>query len=425
MILKKSKRHLLRTLCVFALLPSLVHAEFKSTTDNASAKKLDIEVIPYIFSTESLGVAGGLVGLWKGAGQPQAAVFGTVLGSNKGSWMGFVSANNYALSPQSRFLFGAQAYEADFKQFDYHLGLDASNHSNPNQMIRANSREALHHLSMRYFFPMGSAVHQPIYATLTPHRQVKGYTPWQSGITSFELRPFYQSRTLEQTTNQTHSSDFSDATEVWAIASQLRWDNRNQSDNPNYGNFSEITITANIATDDAPSWWKWEASHSWYLNLGAIQNYIEQQSLAFNIYTADTPTWNQTQTIQGQTMYRRPPEFAAPSLGGLYRLRGYPTGRFVDRSALSYSMEYRVNPTWQPLGDVPVFNWYQIGWWQWVAFAEMGRVANAYDLVQLHQDMKWTLGGGVRFQIEGVVVRTEMASSSEGASMRIMVNQPF
>ncbi|EAR53895.1 hypothetical protein SKA34_16093 [Photobacterium sp. SKA34] len=39
--------------------------------------------------------------------------------------------------------------------------------------------------------------------------------------------------------------------------------------------------------------------------------------------------------------------------------------------------------------------------------------------------MKWSAGGTIRFQVEGVVVRTEITWGSEESTSRVMVNQPF
>ena len=55
----------------------------------------------------------------------------------------------------------------------------------------------------------------------------------------------------------------------------------------------------------------------------------------------------------------------------------------------------------------------------------MGRVADNYNLNTLHDDMKWDVGGGVRFQVEGVVVRAELAKGGEESTFRVMINQPF
>ncbi len=82
-------------------------------------------------------------------------------------------------------------------------------------------------------------------------------------------------------------------------------------------------------------------------------------------------------------------------------------------------------PDWQPLGDIPLINYYDLPWWQWVAFAEVGRVADEYDIKELHTDMKWSLGGAVRFQVEGIVVRAELARGGDEGTFRVMINQPF
>lgn len=82
-------------------------------------------------------------------------------------------------------------------------------------------------------------------------------------------------------------------------------------------------------------------------------------------------------------------------------------------------------PDWQPLQNWPIFDLYNVPWWQWVVFTDVGRVADEYNLATLHQDMRSSFGGAIRFQIEGIVVRTEMAWSSEESVFRVMVNQPF
>ncbi|OEE63238.1 hypothetical protein A1OS_17320 [Enterovibrio norvegicus] len=390
----------------------------------ADAKSPDVEIVPFAFSTEAMGLSAGMAGLWKGAGQPQASVFAAGLGTAKSTWMSFIAANNYVLSSDSRWLLSGQFYEADYTQFDYFLGDAANNDSIKSGSIKADSRDARHHLSMRYILPMGAAISQPIRAALFPQRQVGGHTPWESGVSSIELRPFYESRELAGGAANI-PSDFSKAEEVWGLETRFRWDNRDNANNPTKGSVSELIVTADPGASDRASWWKWEASQSWFFALGDWDEMAKQQVVAFNVYTADTPSWNEKTTVNGEHVYERPPEFAGARLGGLYRLRSFQSGRFVDRSALSYTLEYRVIPDWQPLGDVLVFSWYDVPWWQWVAFVDAGRVADSYDLAELHSDMKWSAGGAIRFQVEGVVVRSEMAWGSEEGLFRVMINQPF
>lgn len=392
--------------------------------DNRSDASPDIEVVPLAFSTEVMGFSAGMAGLWKGAGQPQASLFAAGLGTTKGTWMGFAAANNYLLSADSRWLLGGQFYEADFKQFDFYLGHAAANDSPYDGRTTADSRDAQHHLSFRYILPWGAATENPIRAALSPVREVTGSAPWESGVSSVEFRPFYHSRTLTGEGVNTPSA-FSDATSVRGLETRFKWDNRDSGNRPTTGSASELIVSFDPGSDDSVSWWKWEVNQSWFWDVGEWDSIAKEQVLALNVYTADTPSWNDTSTINGQLEFRRPPEFAAARLGGLYRLRSFQSGRYADRSALSYSAEYRVVPEWQPLGDLPVFNWYQVPWWQWVLFADVGRVADDYDLATLHQDMKWSAGAAMRFQVEGIVVRSEMAVGSEEGMFRVMINQPF
>ncbi|KMV29056.1 hypothetical protein AB733_19960 [Photobacterium swingsii] len=385
----------------------------------------DTNVVPFAFSTDSMGVSVGVAGLIKGAGQPQAAVIGAGLMSDKGTWISYFGASNYALSAESRWLFGLELFSASYKQFEYFVGEGTSNDSSFDDAIIADAREDEHRLKARYILPIGAAKSNGLMAALRPNRPVTGSVPWESGVTSIEFRPFYKSRRFANASLFPKQPKANNSDEVYGLETRLDWDNRDNSRNPTEGSRSQFTLTVDPGSSDRASWATWEASQSWFWDIGSLGELLDQQVFAFNIYTADTPTWNQTETINGQETYNRPPEFAANSLGGLYRLRSFQSNRYVGRSAMSYSMEYRVLPDWQPLGDWPIFNWYDVPWWQWVAFADVGRVADEYNLVELHKDMKWSAGGAVRFQVEGIVVRTEMAWGSEESIFRVMVNQPF
>ncbi|WP_407332010.1 BamA/TamA family outer membrane protein [Enterovibrio sp. 27052020O] len=400
---------------------SVMASEAESTV---ATEPLDIEAVPFAFSTEAMGLSAGIAGLWKQAGQPQASLFVAGLGTSKSTWMGFISANNYTFSPESRWLVSAQFYEGDFKQFDYFLGEAASNSSSFDDRLTADSRDAQHHIGFRYILPWGAGEQQPIRAALSPRREVDGDTPWSSGVSSLELRPFYQAQKLTGE-GVDAPSDFSSADDVWGLETRFRWDNRDSLNSPTTGSLSDVIVTVDPGSDNRASWWQWEVNQSWYWNLGAWKDIANQQVLAFNVYTSDTPSWDNTTTMNGQTEFHRPPEFASARLGGLYRLRSYQSGRFAGRSALNYSLEYRVMPEWQPLDEMPVFNWYDVPWWQWVLFADVGRVANEYDVAELHRDMKWSGGVAMRFQVEGIVVRSEMAWGSEEGLFRVMINQPF
>jgi hypothetical protein len=63
---------------------------------------------------------------------------------------------------------------------------------------------------------------------------------------------------------------------------------------------------------------------------------------------------------------------------------------------------------------------------QFVPFVEAGRVTDeAWDLGDLHEDMQWTAGVGVRFRLKRMVARVDVAASDESTGVKVMVNQPF
>ena len=114
------------------------------------------------------------------------------------------------------------------------------------------------------------------------------------------------------------------------------------------------------------------------------------------------------------------------TLGGVWRMRGYPTQRFNDRSAIYYSAEMRLTPRWNPFDAWPgVQKYLGVEWIQFVPFVEVGRVAGEYDLGELHSDMKWDAGLGLRAWMKGFVVRADTAFSDEGFGVQMMIGHPF
>ncbi|MGR5149848.1 BamA/TamA family outer membrane protein [Photobacterium alginatilyticum] len=406
-----------------AAIAAALSYSFVTHADGWPSWEPETAAVPFVFTSDSMGLAVGMAGVLKGAGQPQAALLGAGLVTDKETWLAYLGASNYIIDIDSRWLFGAELYSAEFKQFDYYLGEATRNDSVADDATIADAAESQYRISARYILPLGAAETQGIKAALRPERPLSGHTPWTSGVTSLEFRPFYQSREFFDLA--TDDPAFSEAESVWGLETRLDWDNRNNSRNPTTGSRSQFGVTYDPGSSDHASWWKWELSQSWFWDIGALGEVFDQQVMALNVYTGDTPSWNSTESVNGVDTLRRPPAYAGTRLGGLYRLRSFQSGRFVDRAALSYSMEYRVLPDWQPLSDWPVFNWYDVPWWQWVAFVDFGRVAGEYDLKTLHQDMKWSAGGAIRFQVEGIVVRTEMAWGSEDSLFRVMINQPF
>ncbi|UTZ26919.1 hypothetical protein HB761_09280 [Vibrio campbellii] len=376
------------------------------------AKEKDSAFVPFYFSTETLGSTVGLAGVAKGVGQPQAALFGMGLYSEKDSYVGFLSAFNYALS--SNLLFSTQMYQARFNDNPYYLGDQGSNSSSTEDKTVTNGDEENYKLEFKYLLPWGNVREHGLLGAFQPVRDVSFASPVDSGVSSIIFTPFYSSRELDIYNDKKE--------EATGFSLTFDWDNRDSVRNTTRGSHTSFDLTTGAESLQSEDLWlKWEFQNSQYYSLGPLGDWFDQQVLAFDFYTADTPTWNKCDGA----VCARPPEQEQARLGGLYRLRGYTAGRYHGRSAIHYSAEYRVLPDWQPLDDIPLINYYDLPWWQWVAFAEVGRVADDYDLKILHEDMKWNVGGAVRFQVEGIVVRAEMAKGADEGTFRVMINQPF
>lgn len=145
--------------------------------------------------------------------------------------------------------------------------------------------------------------------------------------------------------------------------------------------------------------------------------------IGFNFWTAYSPSWD----VQADgSIDNRPPAYTGATLGGIWKLRGYPSQRFSDKAAIYYGLEWRLIPRWNPFSRS---EWLQrhlgIQWIQVVPFCELGRVAPSWNMEELHRDMKWSLGLGIRAWAKGIVARIDAASSEEGFKLQMMVGHPF
>ena len=63
--------------------------------------------------------------------------------------------------------------------------------------------------------------------------------------------------------------------------------------------------------------------------------------------------------------------------------------------------------------------------WHWVVFAEVGRVHDEWSLTELHEDMKWNAGVGFRLNVEGVIVRLDVAKGEEETEIQMFIGHTF
>lgn len=386
--------------------------------------------VPFIFSTETLSTTVGGAAVLKHAGQVQASILGIGLYSSNDSWVSYLGLSNYQLPKLDQWLFSGEFYRASYKQGIYFvpegsgggsLVPSATDSSQTNRIV-TQGEETYSKLHIKYVLPWGKGASGAA-NSLMPSKPSDdlSWDPRESGVSSIEFTPFVKTQELVGYEEL--------PTKAQGLEIKLGWDNRDNGKNSTRGGQTSLTFTGDFGskgsadgTGSRERWSMWEFEQSAFFSLGSSA-WFPQQILALNFYLADTPTWNEYDSASNN--YHRPPSFAGVSLGGFDHLRGYSSRQFVGRSAVLYSAEYRVQPEWQPLQNLPLFNLYNIPWWQWVIFAEAGQVADNFSASELHDDMKWTLGVGARFEVESVVVRAEFAQGEGSSQFWVMVNQPF
>ncbi|MDX2319020.1 MAG: BamA/TamA family outer membrane protein [Moritella sp.] len=410
-------------LCIALLITSQVDAQetTKTSQENTATSNtehttkmphFDTEFagVPFIISTDTLGTAVGAAGIIKHAGQPQASIFGLGLYSKNDSNIGFLSFQNYALPGLKSWLFSTEYYRGYLSNGIYYLPVPKvrGERRATNEIIAEGTETSLR-VNARYVLPWGLGANGAA-RSLIPERGDMAFNPLTSGVTSINVTPFQQQRDI---TGYDYLPNTSQGLEL-----KFDWDNRDSVGDTESGSQTRFTVRRDFGNDERNSWTTWELEQSAFVPFDENM-FFKEQVLAFNYYLADTPTWDSGTGVAGK---HRPPAFAGIKLGGFNRLRGYSTAQFYSRSAVSYSAEYRVKPHWQPLQNLP---FYSFPWWQWSAFVETGQVADSFDIDELHDDLKWTAGLGLRFNVEGVLVRIDFAKSENGGQTWFMVNQPF
>ncbi|MGE0172084.1 MAG: hypothetical protein AB7T49_04835 [Oligoflexales bacterium] len=114
----------------------------------------------------------------------------------------------------------------------------------------------------------------------------------------------------------------------------------------------------------------------------------------------------------------------ASPIGGTQRLRSYPTNRFFAAHTVAYSAEIRYNLT----EEFSKFNIYIASGvrtsMQLALFYDIGSVAETAS--DLHDDMKYSVGGGLRLVMaSGIVLRGDYGVGEEGGAATLIFQYPY
>lgn len=389
--------------------------------------------VPFAFYSEFFGAAAGFVTFRDGYPQPQARVLATVMAGSKGSVMGFFMGRDIRMPGTERLFLDpwvSVGYFADNRAYvdgnpaypDQRAG---SNESSPDNFITGDGLDIFAQLRFKYLLPIGHGRDQ----TVSPYRFENGllvsgasggdsWNPLASGKTFLELQPFCRSLQVDSTADNIHTT-----LRTSGLDGSVFWDNRDCPDNPARGGSTRARVSRDWGElGSSASWTVVEGEADWYCPLGRPAG-IRQQVLALDLWTAYSPTW---QASPDGTVRHGPPSYAGATLGGLWRLRGYPAMRFSDKAAACAAMEYRLIPGWNPFERWPgIQRRIGVQWIQLVVFTEAGRVAPTWQFQEWSSALKWDAGLGVRFQAKGLVGRIDFARSREETAVQMMVGHPF
>jgi len=387
--------------------------------------------LPYAFYNDSFGFAVGYVYGVVGRPQKQATLLATAMAGTKGSAMGFLVGRDLQMPRIERLFLDPIISVGYFKDNDAYINGNpdfpderaGGNDSDKDNYVEGDGWDNFFRLRFKYLLPMGSGRDQII----TSYKIKDGLldsdatggsslNPFKSGRSYLELRPFYRSQQIDgddvDETVKTNGLDFS-----------VFWDNRDFYANPSRGFGLRGKLSRDFGwLNSTNSWTNVEGEFDCYIPF-EWGNWLRQGVIALDYWTSYSPTWDEQ---PGGRIENRPPAYTGSTLGGLLRMRGYPSQRFNDKAAVYYSAELRLIPRWNPFER---WDWVQkyvgIQWLQFVPFVEVGRVAPSWNIETLHSDMKWCLGLGIRAWAKGIVARIDTAVSEEDFKIQMMIAQPF
>jgi len=426
--------------------PAFAYDLINDTADRAGSEPRPAVTLPYAFHTELLETGIGVARIKHGQWQPQDTLILTAYGTSNESW-GLAGTLRRARLGESRWyvspLFYVQRNTEQRFYGDAGFGVDetpgGNNDSAADAFFQGKGWNAYADAEFRYVLPIGLGRREVIHRYETEEGLLTGGTasgewnPMESGRTMLVLKPFAMWRTL--IVNERDIGRFPSFYPVTlgqevehqsnGVIAALEHDNRDFAENPSAGSFQSVGIARDFGwAGSSNTWTSVEAEVRKYFSLGRSEGF-RQRVVALNAWTAYSPTWTLTRVGNEFRIDNAPPENKGASLGGLMRLRGYDTGRFSDKAAIYYSAELRLMPEWNPLKRWPLLRDASWRWWQWVAFAEIGRVAPEWDAAKLHRDMKWSAGLAVRIMVGSGVARAEIARSAESTELIVMVGHPF
>ncbi|MEI6859080.1 MAG: BamA/TamA family outer membrane protein [Shewanella sp.] len=405
----------------------------RTESDNKVKKGL---ILPYLFSSESMGLNIGVGGMLNGYYQDQMTVGGSIFGGEVSRGVG-AGVWNFLLPTTERFylsVYGMLGYYPEQRAYtggvenyiSTNAPLPGSNDSSNTQFLEADGSSNWFNIKLEYALPIGAtadkgSVKYHIKNGLLISEPSGGgdWNPLESGATVVVLRQFNRYQSFEFEDGEASGT-------IHAFELGILYDNTDFSINPSKGSSQYFSISHDAAWLDSENKWTFlNLDMSKYFSFGE-SDYAHQRILALNFWTGYSPSWKlEHDGFGGQKVVNSAPYNEAATLGGFYRMRGFDQYRFHDKAAIYGAAEYRYTLKYNPIEDVNWLKFLKIDWFQLVGFVEAGRVGAEYTANELLTDLKYDAGFSVRFMAAGLLVRTDFAFSDEGGNTWVMVDHPF
>jgi len=401
----------------------------------------DLVFIPYIFSSDSTGLTGGIGVIKQGFLQPQTTAIATLFYGTEQDVItngepdtanfsgGMAGIFDYLVPGTERVLFTAIGLKSYYPKARYYI-YNHSNDSEEEDHIESSGNSDFLFATFKYVLPIGEGLLNPegLYGMkhgfAVGREAYGGGTPFVTGRTSLGITGFYEKNDFDNyLPTSPHSSMGLREWSSNGLNVFIDHDNTDYDLNPSRGYQFRIQYTKDFGWGDSLQSWDFlEAKYNHYIDLPTF-SFTQQNVLAMSFWTGYSFSWDDEKEIKPGIDAHRPPPWEGARLGGLFRMRGYNTDRFSDRAVIYGTAEYRAVLDWNPFRKndyIPV----SVDWLQIVGFVEAGRVHDTYNF-DLLTDMKYDVGVSLRAMAAEVPVRLDIAYSDEGVNFWVMVFQPF
>jgi len=400
--------------------------------------------VPYAFSSDSTGFAGGISAMKRGLFQPQTRFVATLFTGlpqdviineqpDEATFSGgFISFSDFKFPYTDRLFFSFMGLKSYFPKNRYYI--DGSHTSDIEDTYISSGDSDFFTTTFRYTLPIGEGVDNPegLYRLeggfCVGREDCGGGVPFISGRTSIGIKTFFQTDNTENTELWEDSIWWENGTDLptWntnGLRFFLTHDNTDLDINPSRGYQFQLQYSKDFGWGDSLQSWDFlEFKYNQYFELDTF-SFTQQNVLALSLWTGYSFSWDNDTEISPGFDAHRPPMWEGARLGGFNRMRGYDQDRFSDKAAFYAAAEYRAIIDYNPLKDI---TWIpaKVDWFQVVLFAEAGRVHDQYSL-DLVSDMKYDAGISLRALISELPIRLDVAYGEEGTYLWLMAQHPF